>query len=138
MISETHLLFDKASWTVLLLRALFGISSYNRSAKSEILPRSHLYVQNMVFAPSPTSEIKALEKKARALLGTWIGNPDQGRSGSVFCNQSHLILRAQQSSWRLEIPNPPLISLRTGNVLYSKYIYISTTITSMSCMRRNH
>jgi hypothetical protein len=50
---------------------LFGIRSYSRGAKSEILlPLSHLSVQNMVFAPSPTSEIKALEKKAQTLLGT--------------------------------------------------------------------
>jgi hypothetical protein len=66
-----QLLFNKASWTVLLLAIRFRIVSCNLGAMSIILfPWSHLSVQNMVFEPSPTSETKTAEKKARALPGT--------------------------------------------------------------------
>jgi hypothetical protein len=107
LMSEIHLLFKSASFTVLLLAILLGIELYRLGAMSEILvPCSHLSSQN-VFDPSPTSEIRAIEKKALALFGTCMGRPAQGRPESVFCSHNHLMRRAQQSFGRLEISKPP-------------------------------
>jgi hypothetical protein len=70
--SLIHLLFNKASWRVLLFAILFGIVSSKLGAMSIILrPNSHLSVK--VRDPFPTSEIRTVEKRARALSGTWIG-----------------------------------------------------------------
>jgi hypothetical protein len=64
LISEIQFLFDRASWTVLLETTAFRIAWSNLGAKSEILlPFIHLFVQNKVLFPSPTSEIKLLQRK---------------------------------------------------------------------------
>jgi hypothetical protein len=74
---------------------------------SRLCPLSHLSDQNKVFFPSPTYVTTAIEKKALADWWTWMEKNVQGLSGSVFCNQSHLILNAQPSCCMLEMPSPP-------------------------------
>jgi hypothetical protein len=70
LMSEIHRLLNRASCTVLRLVILFGIELYRSGAMSEILVScSHLSSQNKVFDPSPTLEIRAIEKKALALYG---------------------------------------------------------------------
>ena len=71
--SEIHLLFSKASWTVLHLAILLVMVWNNLGAISLFSPESHLSVQNKVFALFHTSEIRTVGKKALALYGTWIG-----------------------------------------------------------------
>lgn len=72
-----------------------------------LFPLIHLFAQKKVLDPLPVSVISTLEKKSLALLGTCIGSPAHGRLGSVLCSHNHLMRRAQQSSGRLQIPNPP-------------------------------
>lgn len=63
-----HLLFSKASYTVLLPAILSGFVLSNLGAISAILlPLIHLSVQNRILAPLPTSEISTTEKKALTL-----------------------------------------------------------------------
>ncbi|ONM17127.1 hypothetical protein ZEAMMB73_Zm00001d003539 [Zea mays] len=108
LISVIHLLFNKASCTVLLRVILFGIVANSLGAISEtFFPLIHLSVQKKVLDPLPVSVISTLEKKSLDLLGTCIGSPAHGRLGSVLCSHNHLMRRAQRSSGRLEILNPP-------------------------------
>jgi hypothetical protein len=76
--SEIHLLFSKASWTVLRLAILLGMVWNNLGAISLMFcPESHLSVQNKVLAPFPTSEIRTRDQNSGEKSPSFIGNLDR-------------------------------------------------------------
>lgn len=101
-ISEIQAWPVRTSSTVLL-----GANLNTRGARLAILwTWIHLSVQIKVFAPSLTLVVTAIEKYGCSDW-TLIGNFNHGWLGSIFCNHSQRILRAQPRFWRLEMPRPP-------------------------------
>lgn len=70
---------------------------------------NHRSSQNNVEAPLPILVTIAVWKKALTFSRICKGRQDQGFLGSVFDNHSHLILRAQPISLRLNMSSPPNI-----------------------------
>ena len=99
--SEIHLLLLRASAIVLPLPPAVTIPNKFGRICSKLCPAIHLSVQKRVFLPFPTTVTTAAAKKALT------GRKAQAFPGSVFCNQSYLILRAQPKNWKWEMPNPP-------------------------------
>jgi hypothetical protein len=113
LISVNHLLFDRASWTVLSFLILLGTAANSLGAwSSNLFPCSQRSVQKRVELPFPISVITTMEKKPFIVSGICIGSKVQGFSGSVFAIHNHLILKAQPSTFRLKIPSPPSSSER--------------------------
>ena len=105
--SEIHLLLLRASAIVLPLPLAVTIPNKFGRICSKLCPAIHLSVQKRVFLPFPTTVTTAAAKKALTWGWPLTERKAQAFPGSVFCNQSYLILRAQPKNWKWEMPNPP-------------------------------